>query len=286
MTRIPHHDELERRLGSLHTLDGSFGSLWAIEHILLALRRVPQHADQVSWIASYMCDLFERAFGEMGMTLTRASATTLHVTAPISYRLDAAHDLERLIRPPAYMPTFHGIKWLGNDMLGTACTPWYGLSTIFQNNSWAHTNHDMIGNQRDRMDRAVPWLTREFARMANVPAEHLDLVQGLARHMAWPPLGYAQNDLGEHNLPRLRALIDDADALASRAVLDGFVASQDRACQMLAAASPSSPRSTVARGGTRSSSGTRRRRSQAMTARSSSSLITLRRCSTVGRYGR
>lgn len=236
MTLIPHREDLERRLGPIHTLDGSFGSLWAIEQILLALRRVPQHTEQVAWIASYMCDLFERAFGEMGMTFTRPTATTLHVTAPITYQLDAAYDLERLISPPNHMPTFHGIKWLGNAMLGTACTPWYGLSTIFQNNSWARTDHDMIGNQRDRMDRAVPWLTEEFARMASVPGEHLELAQGLARHMAWPPLGYAQNDLGGHNLPRLRALIDQADALASRTVLDGFVASQDRACQMLAAA--------------------------------------------------
>lgn len=234
MTHIPHREELERRLGSVYNLDGSFGSLWAVECIIQAIRRVPDHAGQIAWIAPYMCDLFARAFDEMGMTFTR-QGTTLHVTSPISYIVDVAHDLARLLDPPRLLPTFYKIFWLGSDVLGTANAPWYGLSTIFQNNSWARTDHDMIGNQRDRMDRAVPWLTKEYARVLDLPAEHLELARGVSRHVAWPPIGYAQNDYGNHNLPRLRAVIDEADAASSRSVLDAFVASQDRACQVLAA---------------------------------------------------
>ncbi|MFK8000690.1 MAG: tetratricopeptide repeat protein [Polyangiales bacterium] len=232
----PERVELERRLGGVYKLDGSFASLWAVEEILKPIRRAPGLAKNLDWVAEYLADLFQRAFEEMKMKVDRETATKLVVTAPIRYRLDTAKDLERLIRPPKALPTFHGIRWLGGSGLGSAMVPWYGLSTIFQNNSWAETNHDMIGRQRDRMDRAVPWLCEEHVRGLDLAAEHHELARKVARWMVWPPLGYSANDHGEHNLPKLRQIVEEEDATASRTVLDAFVAGQDRAAQLLAAA--------------------------------------------------
>lgn len=228
--------ELERRLGGRYKLDGTFASLWALEEILIPIRRAPLLANHLDWMSVYLADLFERAFREMGMTLNRESPNRISVTAPISYRFDTRSDLANLVRPPKALPTFHGIRWLGSAGLGSSMVPWYGLSTIFQNNTWALTDHDMIGRQRDRMDRAVPWLRREFVRSLELDEVHHELAEKVARQMVWPPLGYAQNEFGSHNLPKLRQVVADAGSADTRTVLDAFVAGQDRACQLLAAA--------------------------------------------------
>ncbi len=235
-TPIPDREELERRLGGVYTLDGSFSSLWAIEMILSAIRRLPQHSEKVSWVAVYLADLFARAFDEMGMNVSRFGVAGVHATGPISYRVDVEQDLKRLILPPKMFPSFYKLYWMPNRVLGTAYTAFYGLATIFQNHEWAQTDHDQIGNQRDRMDRAVPWLTEEYARQLGLPSELQELARRITRSMAWPPLGYAQNERGAHNLPRLANVLVDADAESSRTVLDACVANQDRACQLLAAA--------------------------------------------------
>ena len=228
--------EIERRLGGVYVLDGSFASLWALEHILVALRRVPSLASQTQWMATYLGDLFERAFRQMGMRTSRPSAGKLSVLEPIEYHIDIQGDLARMIRLDEPFPHFHGLRWIPNSMLGSAMLPWYGLSTVFQNHTWAQTQHDAIGHQRDRMDRAIPWLTRAFVDPLELAPADQELAHRVAQAMVWPPLCYPQNDFGEHNLPRLIDVLQDAPAQQTRDVLDAFIASQDRACQMLAAA--------------------------------------------------
>lgn len=228
--------ELEKRLGGHYALDGSFASLWALEEILIPIRRAPLLGKHLDWMAVYLADLFERAFLEMGMKLERESPSRIAVRTPIRYCFDTRSDVAKLIRPPKTLPTFYGIRWAGSTGLGSSMVPWYGLSTVFQNNAWAETDHDMIGRQRDRMDRAVPWLSKEYARVLDLTEAHRELAEKVARWMVWPPLGYAQNEYGAHNLPKLQQVVADADAGDARALLDAFVAGQDRACQLLAAA--------------------------------------------------
>ena len=233
--RVEGREELERRMGGVFSLDGSFASLWALERVLVAQRRVPTLAAQARWVVPYLTDLFEGAFEDMGMTVHREGLGRLRVSAPITYDVDVGYDVERMINMREHFPHFHGLRWVENRMLGTAMMPWYGLSTIFQNHAWAKTEHDAIGNQRDRMDRAVPWLTEAFVEPLNLAPEHHELALKVARHMVWPPLCYPTNDFGEHNRGRLIAVLKDAEPQQIRDILDAFVASQDRAAQMLAA---------------------------------------------------
>lgn len=232
---VEDREELERRMGGVYALDGTFGSLWALERILVGLRRMPRLAPQARWMVPYLGDFFERAFEEMGMPVLRMGPGALRVSAPIAYEFDVAEDLQRMIGLGEPFPHFHGLRWIENNMLGSAMLPWYGLSTIFQNHAWAKTEHDAIGRQRDRMDRAVPWLTRAYVAALNLPPEHTELALKAARAMVWPPLCYAQNDYGEHNRGRLIGVLEDAEPQQIRDILDAFVASQDHAVQKLAA---------------------------------------------------
>lgn len=233
---IPDQKELERRLGPPYCFDGSFDSLWAVEMVLLSVRRVPHCADKVQWVAPYLAAIFARAFDEMGLDVARPLPTTIQVSGAVHYELNLHRDLKKLLSPPARFPTFYQTYWLGDHNLGTAYVPWYGLATVFLNHEWARTSHDLIGKQRDRMDLAVPWLTKEWARTLDLPSHLRPLAEEVSRWMVWPPLGYHTNEQGQHNLPRIRAALDDAQPEEARQVLDAFVATQNRFAQRLGAA--------------------------------------------------
>lgn len=187
-------------------------------------------------MAQYLADIFARAFDEMGLDVTRPLPTTIKVSGAVHYELNLHRDLQRLISPPARFPTFYQTYWLGDHNLGTAYVPWYGFATVFLNHEWARTSHDLIGKQRDRMDLAVPWLTKECARTLDLPEHLRPLAEEVSRWMVWPPLGYHTNEQGQHNLPRIRAALDDAQPEEARQILDAFVATQNRFSQRLGAA--------------------------------------------------
>ena len=127
-------DELERRLGGPFRLDGSFASLWALEEILVPLRRAPNLHWQASWIASYLADVFARAFEEMGLKFERPSATAITVTAPISYRFDTKHDLARLLRPHGSSRDFGSIREVPKS---SASSSRVRRSACFTHGRWA-----------------------------------------------------------------------------------------------------------------------------------------------------
>ena len=234
---VPSRQQLESRLGLPYVLDGSFASLWAVERVLTALRRAPKLAEQAGWIAPSLAQVFGRAFSEMGAEITWNGVSSLRAVFPEAiYAIDTAEDVRRLLHPSEPFPSFYGLYWRGLEGFGPARTPWYGLATIFQNHAWAQTDHGPIGTQRTRMDRAVRWLVDEQVASLGLRADDLVLARKVARAMVWPPLGYPMNERGERNLPRLREVLADADANEARTVLDAFVGMQDRAFQLLAAA--------------------------------------------------
>jgi len=113
------------------------------------------------------------------------------------------------------------------------CIPWYGLASVLQNHTWAHAQHDLIGRLRDRLDRGVPWLTREQAKLVSQP-RLLETAQHITRAMVWPPLAYTMNDDGQLNRAALQEVCAPTPAHDRAQVLLELSRSQDRAISLLA----------------------------------------------------
>ncbi|MCB9592405.1 MAG: tetratricopeptide repeat protein [Sandaracinaceae bacterium] len=218
--------ELERRLGEGAALDGSFASLWAIEDVLVPLRRVRGLATRASWLTGYLVALVARAFEEMDLDVTVDGARV--ATSAPAYAVDVAAALAKLLDPPRPFPWLIGVE---ADLEALGAAPAWGLATVLQNHAWAETAHAPIAEQPDRLERGIAWLTREHLRVAGLDGPAAEAV---VRAMLWPPLGYPGNEAGEHNRPRLLEALAPLAGADAMTILDRLVAHPDRHVSLLA----------------------------------------------------
>lgn len=232
---IPDHAELEKRLGGVYRLDGSFASLWAIERILETARRMPDWAERLVWLSTYMADFFAAAFRDMGLSIER-HGNTLKCLAP-RYEFSTDRDIPRIITPAAKQPMFYGLYWLGSPILNKASLPYYAFATLAMNQEWAAADHDMIGRKRDHLDRVVPWLVQDTLKNVDLPP---GLLRGdaelLVSALVWPPLGFQMNEKAEYNLKNLGDRLSRvADLNAARSFLRRLAASQNYFIRLITA---------------------------------------------------
>jgi serine/threonine protein kinase len=231
--------DLHQRLGEPLVLDGSWGSLWAVEALLASARLDARVAPQLAWLAGYLEALLARAYAGMSLATIQRGGHVLEVTTP-AYRVDLQADLGRLLSAPRPMPVLRATSWAGDDVLGLAGAPMYGIGALVLGQPWAAAPPRPSGDEALRLEQARAWLSAELCWGATGGDGGLyGAVFPLVNALAWPPLGLAgagqleaASLAGEAALARPGAPGEQA----ARAALARLCAGQDASTALAAAA--------------------------------------------------
>ena len=206
--------EHERRLGKPFALDGSFGSLWAIELLLRTVRRVPSFRPLVSWARPYLRNLLTRGYRESGFSLLDIDERLISVQEPgFVSNLDEAFGRMLSQQPPtaALSPIF-----------GMALAPRYGLEAVTLGQPWLD---DRI-RHRPAVERIIDWLVAEHLRTAIGDDRELGAAgYDVVRTLLAPSCGYLGSD-GSDQVKKVEALLT-RQRNDREQVLRGLCASQD-----------------------------------------------------------
>ncbi|MBF0104797.1 MAG: tetratricopeptide repeat protein [Deltaproteobacteria bacterium] len=266
LPQIPDKEELEKRLGETCKLDGSFGSLWAVEVLLRAIRNRTEWLNFCPWVPSYILSVFARAFGDMGLSFTER-AQGIYQAGPRGFIIDMTADYQMLLHPPVPFPVLGHHSWRPVPVLHLAACPWYGLSVLF--GAQNHNLHEAENPTRaDTMQKLMPkrvektclgsdgagavsaapergakepvlsWLVKDYMQY-EIRADDISksLAEKILRAMLWPLLCDDQNKNATENLGELGEIFKAESKMDDFVnVILRLVVSQDRMISVLAGA--------------------------------------------------
>ena len=208
--------ELERRLGDRFRLDGSFGSLWAVELLLRTVRRVTPFRGLVQWLKPYLRDLLSRGYREAGFALLDIDESLVSVQRP-GFVSNVAEAFERVVsqRPPQSTTAL-------SPVFGMALVPRYGLEAITLGQPWL----DERVRYRQEVERLVDWIVAEHLGGAiGVDRELGEAGYQLVRTLIAPSWAYVGAD-GVDQVKKVAELLA-AQRPEREQVLRGLCGSQD-----------------------------------------------------------
>jgi WD40 repeat protein len=193
--------ELGAVLGPSHRLDHSFGSLFAVDEVVEALRirGGEVEADLKEWLARYLGTFAHEAWKGLGLG-PRVEAGTISADGVV---VKPGEVVERLLAHPrdpgARFPlSSRGDVPACDPRVGPALTAWWGLGCLLRVHPWGSPAQEASQSQElERAGAVRRWLAREAAsRAAAGDADLQTVALRVAEAMVFPPLGHPMDPHG------------------------------------------------------------------------------------------